>query len=636
MPFREVTWRTGWNFIGLQAAAALAYALFATLLAWCLPTPHQGGMQLGLPLALALLLRLGGRVWPGLALAMLWLAWREPGLLAADRSLLALSCLAAALLGANLPPRRRLPFYRLTDVLAFLAGAVGLASLLAALGRVFALLPAYRHALTELAWLGARMWLGNAVLLLTVTPVLLLAGRGARNGPGTACWRETSLVAGVTLLLAALVCCGLHGQGGHYAILPYLFIMPLLWLAFRSELRLAHGLSLAIVALALTGVRLGVGALAIATPEESLLNVALLALVQSVTLLVFGALLDERRQVERRLLLANQSLEAKVGERTRQLAESESRLRLMADAAPFPLTMNRLAGGELIYANERAEELFGASLRPERALRVQDFYVHAGEREEVAQALRVRGRVEDKEVRLKDAQGREFWAQISCATVKSDKTWYVINGVNDISERKRLEQSLQDANTALRRQVDEIELLQQGLREQALRDPLTGLFNRRHLDEILPRVLDHMLALHRDVAVLMVDADHFKRVNDTYGHRCGDVVLTALGAYLSDHFRSGDIVCRYGGEEFFVLLPGASLEAAFVKAQKLCETVRQMEIEALGHTLSVTLSIGLALCPLHGEDAESVVLAADEALYQAKQQGRDRVCVAAPLQTLLS
>ncbi|WP_199155230.1 diguanylate cyclase [Chromobacterium sp. ASV23] len=635
MSVRDAAWRSWGALAVLQAAVAAACALFAALLAACLPSPYSHWLQLGLPLALAMLLRLGRRVWPGLALGLLWLAWGEPGLLLAEWLLLAASGLAAALFSAYLPPRRSRPFFRQADVLAFLAGPVALGSLLAALGRVFVLLPAYRHQLPELAWAFARVWLGDAVLLLTLAPILLLAGRTERSCGGGACWRETSLVAGATLSLAALVCCALPGRGGHYAILPYLFIMPLLWLAFRSQLLLAHALALAIVALALAGIRFEAGALAIApTIDESLLNVALLGLVQSVTLLVFGALLEERRQVERNLLQANQSLEAKVGERTSQLVESEARLRLMADAAPFPLAMNRLAGGELIYANERAEELFGTHLHPSRALRVQDFYVNPQEREDVAQALRVNGRVADREVKLKNAQGREFWALISCSVVKSDKVWYAINGINDISERKRLEQNLRDANASLRRKVEEIERLQQGLRDQVLRDPLTGLFNRRHLDDILPRVLDHMLALHRDVAVLMVDADHFKRVNDTYGHRCGDAVLTALGAYLSDHFRSGDIVCRYGGEEFFVLLPGASLDAAFAKAQQLCEAVRAMEIDALGHTLSVTLSIGLALCPLHGEDAESVVLAADEALYQAKQQGRDRVCVAAPIQML--
>ncbi|OHX21594.1 sensor domain-containing diguanylate cyclase [Chromobacterium sphagni] len=621
-----------------QGGTGLAYAAFAMLLARLLPPPLAGLLQPELPLAVVLLLRLGKRVWPALALVALWLAWREPGAQAGDALLRAASGMGAALLGAGLLRQRRLPFFQLADVLVFLFGVAALGGLLAALGQVFALLPGHAHRLPALGLAGLQAWLGDMVLSLTLVPILLLLSQPDVGRPSAAAarWRESAMVALPTLALALLVCCGLDGRGGYYAMLPYLFIMPLLWLAFRGQPLLAHLLALAVAAAALAGVRLGHGALAIDGGGHSLLNVALLALAQSVTLLVFGALLEERRLVESRLLQANQSLEAKVGERTSQLAESEARLRLMADAAPFPLAMNRLSGGELIYANTRAEELFGARLRPELALRVQDFYVDPAEREQVSQALRVGGKVLDREVKLKDAQGREFWALISCSMVRSDKVWYVINGINDISERKRLEQSLQDANAALRRHVGEIEVLQQGLREQALRDPLTGLFNRRHLDEILPRVLAHMLALHRDVAVLMVDADHFKRVNDTYGHRCGDLVLTALGAYLSDHFRCGDIVCRYGGEEFFVLLPGASLEAAHAKAQQLCETVRRMPIEALGHTLSLTLSIGLALSPLHGEDAESVVLAADEALYQAKQQGRDRVCIASPLQSLLS
>ncbi|WP_039754346.1 GGDEF domain-containing protein, partial [Chromobacterium haemolyticum] len=133
-----------------------------------------------------------------------------------------------------------------------------------------------------------------------------------------------------------------------------------------------------------------------------------------------------------------------------------------------------------------------------------------------------------------------------------------------------------------------------------------------------------------------VDADHFKHINDQYGHQCGDTVLTALAAHLSDAFRSGDIVCRYGGEEFFILLPGASLDDAHVKAQQLCRDVRALPIVAGGHDIRVTLSVGLALCPLHGTDAGSVVSAADAALYRAKKEGRDRVCVADPAQPLVS
>ncbi|UTH76064.1 diguanylate cyclase [Chromobacterium sp. IIBBL 290-4] len=610
---------------------AIAYALAVAWLSRGFPAlTAYGYWQPGLPLALAALLRFGGRCWPALLAGAAWLAWRN-GLAVSAAAPQIAAMLGAALLSSQALRPRASALSHLPGVLRYLFGAALCGSLLSALGWFFAQLPSADPA--RAAQDALRIALGDMAAMAALPPLLLLNGHSCMATPERR--RETVAVGMLTLCLSLLVCVWLDGRDGRYAALPYLFIMPLLWLAFRSQQLLAHVLSLAIVAFALRGAHLERGALSIVGERAALLNVALLALVQSVALLVFGALLAERRSVERSLMQANQSLESKVAERTAQLAESEARLRLLADAAPFPLAMNRLSGGELNYANARAEELFDTRIEASGSQKVQDFYADPDECERVAQVLRAGGRVMDREVRLKGAGGREFWALISCAVVKSDKVWHVINSINDISERKRLEQSLRDANTALRRQVGEIEHLQQGLREQARRDPLTGLFNRRHLDDILPRVLSHMLALHREVAVLMVDADHFKRVNDTYGHRCGDIVLTALAAYLSDHFRSGDIVCRYGGEEFFVLLPGASLEAAHAKAQGLCDAVRAMPIQAQGHALTVTLSVGLALSPMHGEDAESVVHAADAALYQAKQTGRDRVCVAAPLQSLL-
>ena len=142
-------------------------------------------------------------------------------------------------------------------------------------------------------------------------------------------------------------------------------------------------------------------------------------------------------------------------------------------------------------------------------------------------------------------------------------------------------------------------------------------------------------ALNGTVAVMMVDADHFKRINDNHGHPCGDAVLAALGAFLRDRFRSGDVVCRYGGEEFCILMPGMALDVASEKAEQLCADVRQLPIQALGQRLHITLSIGLSVCPLHGEDPASLIQAADAALYQAKAQGRDRVCLAGSSQPAL-
>jgi len=205
---------------------------------------------------------------------------------------------------------------------------------------------------------------------------------------------------------------------------------------------------------------------------------------------------------------------------------------------------------------------------------------------------------------------------------------YVLTGINDISERKELEHSLQGANEALRQRVREVEELQQGLKEQAVRDALTGLFNRRYLDETLERVLAHMTLMGQPVSLVMLDVDHFKSINDTYGHKMGDRVLAVLGEILADSFRSGDIICRYGGEEFIAVLPGSPLEDARIKCEELRQELAATPIPLEhGHELYITISMGVATCPDHGCAEEGLLQQADAALYTAKAAGRNRVCV---------
>ncbi|MCP1291715.1 diguanylate cyclase [Chromobacterium sp. S0633] len=627
-------WAAAWRQLSVAAAywglARLLMAGFMNAETWLTPAWFPAG------LAMAVALRGGQRYGMGLAAGSLLFSLLSRQLPLADALLIAGANTVGSLLGALLVRYRcgrRLPLHSLSYVQAFIAGAA-LAAAVAAMGGTAALLHGQPQLLLPLGRHFIAWWLADLAGIFSLTPCLLLLRRAVTGEGHGGLGSLDGLTAWLTLLVAGLAMLGIDDSTGRYAALPYCFSLPLLWFAFRQRLRLAHGLSLGILLLALAGGVSGHGAFG--HGEQALLTLSMLMLIQTTTLLVFGALAVDLRRTEARLRGVNRQLEGKVRARTRELADSEARLRLMADAAPFPLAMNRLQGGELIYANARAEELFRERLAPGRPLRVQDFYVDPTERERVSALLRVGGCVRDREVRLRAADGREFWALISCSVVRADDGWFVINGVNDISERKQLEQDLLQANQALRQNLNEIELLQQGLREQALRDPLTGLFNRRHLDDILPRILSHMLAVHRDVAVLMVDADHFKQINDRYGHPCGDAVLTALAAHLSDAFRSGDIVCRYGGEEFFILLPGASLNDAYAKARQLCHDVRVLPIVAGGHDIRVTLSVGLALCPLHGTDAGSVVAAADAALYRAKKEGRDRVCVADPMRPLVS
>jgi diguanylate cyclase (GGDEF)-like protein len=195
---------------------------------------------------------------------------------------------------------------------------------------------------------------------------------------------------------------------------------------------------------------------------------------------------------------------------------------------------------------------------------------------------------------------------------------------------RQREQALREAHTALQARVVEIEALQSQLQEQALRDPLTGLFNRRYLDE----TLEHELARARrggyPLALVMLDVDHFKRINDTYGHAGGDELLRRLGRLLRERCREGDIACRYGGEEFLLLLPGLQEPALRERAELWRCSVEAMEVPFGGAVFSVTVSLGVAVFPTHAQDLRSLQRCADRALYCAKRNGRNRVELAAP------
>jgi diguanylate cyclase (GGDEF)-like protein len=167
------------------------------------------------------------------------------------------------------------------------------------------------------------------------------------------------------------------------------------------------------------------------------------------------------------------------------------------------------------------------------------------------------------------------------------------------------------------------------LRMQSVRDPLTGLYNRRYMEESLERELHRASRKNSTVGLMMLDVDHFKRFNDTFGHEAGDSVLRMLGDLFRRQFRGEDVVCRYGGEEFTIILPEASLEGTHQRAAQLCEAAKRDVAQLRGQALEpVTLSIGVSSFPANGTTGDALLRAADAALYRAKQEGRDRVMVA--------
>jgi diguanylate cyclase (GGDEF)-like protein len=171
--------------------------------------------------------------------------------------------------------------------------------------------------------------------------------------------------------------------------------------------------------------------------------------------------------------------------------------------------------------------------------------------------------------------------------------------------------------------------LRETLREQSIHDPLTGLFNRRFMQESLNRELLRSKRKKTPLTVVFLDLDHFKRFNDTFGHDAGDAVLRSVAEALRTHYRADDVVCRYGGEEFAVILPESVAEEAAKRSEDLRLAVKQLRIRHEAKVLDgITLSMGIAAFPQHASSEEELLRLADIALYQSKSRGRDRITTA--------
>ncbi|QDX80358.1 hypothetical protein B9N43_03215 [Denitratisoma sp. DHT3] len=195
----------------------------------------------------------------------------------------------------------------------------------------------------------------------------------------------------------------------------------------------------------------------------------------------------------------------------------------------------------------------------------------------------------------------------------------------DITERKLAESALAKANSWLHIQLQKIQELQTQLANQAIRDSLTGVFNRRYLDETLEREVARTRRDGHPLSVVMVDLDHFKTLNDSYGHLAGDQIIKTVADLLRADTRAEDVVCRYGGEEFLVVLPGMTLDHAQARAETWRERFADAELSFGDFTLRITGSFGVSSYPQHGKTPDDLTHAADSALYQAKHLGRNRV-----------
>ncbi len=394
---------------------------------------------------------------------------------------------------------------------------------------------------------------------------------------------------------------------------------------------LAFGIPL-VGALTLTFTRLGVLPINWFTEEITKIGVTLMVLLLAL------ALADRIN-----------SLKADTEQAYRRLQGSEHRLRQFLDAMPVGVSVvDRNVHTE--YTNRRGQELINPSSKPVRAGApvseiIDEFPLYVAgteqsyppERLPFARALEGESAYVD-DVELARSDGRvplEVWA--SPVFDEEGGIGYAIAAFQDISERRQTEQELsqyheqlealvEKRTEELQREIEERKKAEGALRRLAITDPLTGLFNRRHWFGLAESQLEQATRYQHSLAVIMTDLDHFKRINDAYGHMVGDEVLVAVAQSLNDSLRMVDILARFGGEEFVILLPETDLDSAQDVAERLREQMASQRINTSKGTLAVTISLGVAEISQEADSSiDELVEWADQALYAAKQSGRNRV-----------
>jgi two-component system, cell cycle response regulator len=215
-------------------------------------------------------------------------------------------------------------------------------------------------------------------------------------------------------------------------------------------------------------------------------------------------------------------------------------------------------------------------------------------------------------------KGSSVWAEAKFSFLPGGERGQVgglLSVVRDITERRYWEETLKQANDALR--------------VLATRDPLTGLYNRRYMEETLERELHRAKRENYPIGLILFDIDHFKNFNDLYGHVGGDLILRELGELLKKSTRQSDVVCRYGGEEFIIVMPRATSKLTLERAEKIRQAVKQLSVVHNGQRLNaLSISAGVAVYPDYGNEVDPLIMAADAALYRAKADGRDCVMLA--------
>jgi len=289
----------------------------------------------------------------------------------------------------------------------------------------------------------------------------------------------------------------------------------------------------------------------------------------------------------------------------KDIEKYNQRIKDIIKLSPFPIVISRLSDDSILLANDNFIKLFGINAKEIGYYRFRDFFVDIDNRRLLNTHLEKEKIIKDFEILVKSKNGDSpFWLSTSANVIDFDYDIAIYAAFQDITDRKKREDLLQT---------------------QASHDPLTSLYNRRYFEEEINR----RISLNTDsvFSVFMIDADHFKRVNDTYGHKIGDKVLIKLASTVEKALRDNDIVARYGGEEFVVYLSNSNADDAFAVAERLRQAISEIIVLGdSGEEIRFTVSIGISSSD-STKDINTLIKMADDALYQAKEGGRNRCVV---------
>lgn len=326
-------------------------------------------------------------------------------------------------------------------------------------------------------------------------------------------------------------------------------------------------------------------------------------------LMIFGILviLGISAYISTRFYLLNTALKEEMSEREKtdeNLRVLELRYRVLAENAPFPIVISNLEDGLLLYLNPKAAQKYEILQQYAIGKSVLDFYVDSKEQEQMVEKLERQGFLKNFEVQHISTVGNKFWVEMAASIITFEGKLAAFFSIVDITERRTL---------ALR------------LEELAMKDELTGIANRRYFMLKIQEEFARAKRYKNPLALLMMDLDNLKIINDTFGHLAGDQVLLQAARVLSDYLRETDLPGRFGGDEFGIILPNTGLLEATQLGERLRQIFTQQRIEIHQNEIQFSMSLGVAeLCDNDG-NADDLIHRADDALYHAKTSGRNQV-----------